>query len=345
MVMNPEGAEGTEGGGADRSEDQKRLDALYHRWVKEEYIIEVEDDYDEPSWMRELSGSAEVKALGLDLSGEHSLTLLRALHSLVGEERLAANMGASVGLLQSLMSGELEVKPDLRAWLEEYVNNLHGAGLLAGVERYREAAASGGAPAVVGTPGAIALQAVEEGPPEEQERLQSLFPDGDDRVLPPPPLSDQDRQRERMRYSLWNARFLAVVSQFRMNLSPADRYTVMSVVMQLEMCLIMYFGDTPPESGATWDAARRNREVEQRLHRMRWLEQKASETERGLRGMWNWVKGNRRLSGKELFDEMVRLADAEIAGEEIGPGHVQLMMEGNMDQVANYVLRRGGFSM
>ena len=57
------------------------------------------------------------------------------------------------------------------------------------------------------------------------------------------------------------------------------------------------------------------------------------------------MKGNRRLSGKELFDEMVRLAAAEIAGEEIGPGHVQLMLASNFNDMGEEFLQRGGFNV
>ena len=78
---------------------------------------------------------------------------------------------------------------------------------------------------------------------------------------------------------------------------------------------------------------------------MRWLERKSKEATQGFRGLWNWVKGNRRLSGKELFDEMVRLADAEIAGEEIGPGHVQLMLSSNFNDMGEEFLQRGGFNV
>ena len=49
--------------------------------------------------------------------------------------------------------------------------------------------------------------------------------------------------------------------------------------------------------------------------------------------MWTWVKGNWRPSGKELFDEMVRLADPEIGGEDIGPDHIRLMLASDVGEM------------
>ena len=135
------------------------------------------------------------------------------------------------------------------------------------------------------------------------------------------------------------ARTLAFATQFRLGLSPDDQYVAMSVVQQLEMCLIMYFGDSLPEPGAPWDMQRRYREVELRLGRLRWIERRVADSQRGFRGVWNWVLGRRRLSGKELFDEMVRLADAENGGDPIDARYVQLMLNEDFERLGGEYLR------
>ena len=55
------------------------------------------------------------------------------------------------------------------------------------------------------------------------------------------------------------------------------------------------------------------RAIDLRLARLRWVRRQQEHRYTGLRGLWNWAMGQRRVTGKDLYDRMLREADEEMA--------------------------------
>ena len=55
-----------------------------------------------------------------------------------------------------------------------------------------------------------------------------------------------------------------------------------------------------------WDGERRAREIERRLVRLRWVKDEEEKEFTGMRGVVNWMAGRNRMSGKELYQRMLR---------------------------------------
>ena len=69
-----------------------------------------------------------------------------------------------------------------------------------------------------------------------------------------PPL---DRQREQVRLSMWRARSLAISTQFNLDSQYSEHLAALAVIAEIELCLIMYFMDSVPTTGESWDSERR----------------------------------------------------------------------------------------
>ena len=114
---------------------------------------------------------------------------------------------------------------------------------------------------------------------------------------------------ERRRRSLWSARSLALMTQFRLGMTEEEQVAAVGFLTQVELVLIMGFDETVPDPGVTWDAEKRSREIERRLARLRWVEEKQREEYGGWKGVWRAVVGRKKVSGKELFQKMLDEAD------------------------------------
>ena len=114
---------------------------------------------------------------------------------------------------------------------------------------------------------------------------------------------------EMRRRALWTARGVAVMSQFRLDLEYHEHVASLACVAQVELALISFFMESVPDPGEVWNPAKRAREIDRRLRRIRWSEAEQRREFGGFRGAWNWLVGRKRVSGKELYQRMVAEAD------------------------------------
>lgn len=280
----------------------------------------------------------------VDLGGEETVTLFRAVLARMSVQGfLRAWPGVTVEQLRDMNSGLLDPTEQLRDWLLGEAWAALEGGLELELGRYR--------PGVVGcdaVPGLVSerLEAISLAPVEEAEPVEStvlhavLGPEIEPTA--PAPLDGYVRQQERLRYAMWRARGRAIATQFRIDLPVEEHLAAMAVVQQIELCLMMHFRDTVPEPGLEWDAYRFHREVYRRLTRLRWVQVKLAERRRGLRGLVKWMLGERRPSGKELFETMVGEADQEYEHMSASGRSVTDMMFDEFDTVLrDYIDRRG----
>ena len=114
---------------------------------------------------------------------------------------------------------------------------------------------------------------------------------------------------EMRRQSLRRARELAMLTQLPIGLDYHEKVAAIGLVAQIELVLIYCFHESVPDPGGRWDDDRRNREVEKRLARLRWVEREQMREFTGMRGVWNWLSGKTRMTGKDVYTKMVSEAD------------------------------------
>ena len=133
-----------------------------------------------------------------------------------------------------------------------------------------------------------------------------------------PRVSPLEQRREQGRLSMWRARSLAISTQFRLESTDAEQLAAVELVAAVELYLIAYFGDTVPTPGMAWDEGRRERAMNLRLARLRWVRRRQEEEYTGLRGLWTALMGRRRITAMALYDRMVAEAgeamDPEVRG-------------------------------
>ena len=106
-------------------------------------------------------------------------------------------------------------------------------------------------------------------------------------------------------------RRLALRRMHRLGMRYQGQVAMLGLVAKIELALISFFDDTLPDPGMEWDGDRRLREINRRIARLLWVEQEREFG--GIRGVFNWLVGRRRLGGKELVDRMLAEADLIMA--------------------------------
>ena len=135
---------------------------------------------------------------------------------------------------------------------------------------------------------------------------------------------------ELRRQSLHANHSLAMMTQFRLGIPYQQKIAALGMVTQIELALISFFKESVPEANESWDGARRAREIESRLHTLRWVEREQEKEYGGFKGVLNWVVGRTKQSGKEIQKRMMDDASGVLdALSEDGPSldAVKMIME------------------
>ena len=117
-----------------------------------------------------------------------------------------------------------------------------------------------------------------------------------------------EENREKRRQSLRAMLDLAMASTARLGVTYQGQVAMLGLVAQIEYSLVVS-GETLPENGQDWDADRRMRELNRRIGRMIWVSREQEREYSGIRGVYNWLMGRKKLRPKELVERMLKEAD------------------------------------
>ena len=93
------------------------------------------------------------------------------------------------------------------------------------------------------------------------------------------------------RGNIRRSRAVAIMTQFRIDLSPREHLEALALVARLDLALIANFGEAVPDPNEHWDARKIDREIERRVARLRWVGREQEREFGGLRGLINRIRG------------------------------------------------------
>ena len=254
-----------------------------------------------------------------------SLDKLHVLADSLGVPQLAQSIEVDLGTLAEVMSGDAELSEKQLGEVEHLFGLIRDSVFEDGSAFGSTGSGVSVMPVPVdGSAGDLALGVDLDGDRQPDVRLYGM-------VSGRPGLSWSEDEGRKM-VALRNARALAVMTMFRLGMTFEEHIAALGLVSQIELALISYFRESVPEPGHNWDAQRRAREIERRLARLRWVEAEQRKSDGGFRGVWNWLIGKPKLTGKLLYDRMIENADGMLAA----------MKEDRYDDLIHDVIRFTG---
>ena len=238
---------------------------------------------------------------------------LRDVERMFGGAQTAEGLGVTAGVLASMLAGEVEMDDGVIGKLEVMCGSVELATGFVGVDAF---------PGDTGE----SEEAVVEVDVDDEDEVEAVVA-GIGGVGLLARNENWSEELERKRSSLWSARHLAEMTQFRLGLPYQQHVAALGLMAQVELVLIMMFRDTVPDVGASWSPEKRAREIDRRLARIRWVERQQEREYKGWRGVWNVLTGQRQMSGKELYQKMLVEAEGLMTLAQVGDGGAELVDE------------------
>ena len=114
---------------------------------------------------------------------------------------------------------------------------------------------------------------------------------------------------ERLKADLYAARLMATRNLMDLRLKDDEILTNQLIVLEIELTIILHFGDSVPSPGLSWTDLQCNEEAEKRLRRLRWVNTALAKYDRGIRGIFRRFVGKKRRSPREMLNDMMVEAD------------------------------------
>lgn len=114
---------------------------------------------------------------------------------------------------------------------------------------------------------------------------------------------------DRLKADLYAARLMATRNLMDLRLRDDEILTNQLVVLEIELTIILHFGDSVPTPGMNWTDVQCHEEAEKRLRRLRWVNSALNKYDRGIRGMFRRFVGGKRRSPREMLNDMMVEAD------------------------------------
>ena len=152
--------------------------------------------------------------------------------------------------------------------------------------------------------------------------------------VPAPGVTWTESQTQKME-SLWAARDLALMTQFSLRVDETELLYAMGLVNQIELALIMMYGQSVPDRNRHWDDSRRHKEIYIRMVRRNRIQRDLKREMGGFKGLVRSLKGQRTVSAKDLYarlflyvDDMMALAEQGKPSNSMAEGVREFMGNG-----------------
>ena len=114
---------------------------------------------------------------------------------------------------------------------------------------------------------------------------------------------------DRLKADLYAARLIATRNLMDLRLRDDEILANQLITLEIELTIILHFGDSVPSPGMSWTDVQCHEEAEKRLRRLRWVHTALAKHDRGIRGLFRRVIHGRRRSPREMLNDMMVEAD------------------------------------
>ena len=212
--------------------------------------------------------------------------LLIGLVQRLGAERVIRDLGVTPGELAEMMMGDLVFPIDtvdrIRRVQSVIRNGVHDLGLDEGPSQRLEATA----------------------PVDSSVIQEDLLPD---EYQPRQPAGPQARDAlDQLKADLYRVRMMALRQRVGLALREDEKLANHLFVLQIELTLILEFGESVPEPGMGWNPVTLDEEADKRFRRRDRLQAELAKYTTGVRGMFRRISGRRPLTLDELMQSLMR---------------------------------------